>query len=93
MGSLGCGCQDIYLVYELMDTDLHQIVRSRQDLTEQHLQWFIYQARRWPRVHHRLDWPAGQLWVLPRGSRPGAALEGSALGDMRSGDLRSRSGQ
>ncbi len=37
--------QDIYLVYELMDTDLHQIVRSRQDLTEQHLQWFVYQAR------------------------------------------------
>ena len=42
----GGGAQDIYLVYELMDTDLHQIVRSRQDLTEQHLQWFVYQARR-----------------------------------------------
>lgn len=35
---------DVYLVYELMDTDLHQIIRTRQELTEQHLQFFIYQV-------------------------------------------------
>lgn len=35
---------DIYLVYELMDTDLHQIIRSAQPLSDQHLQYFIYQV-------------------------------------------------
>ncbi len=32
-------------VYELMDTDLHQIIRSSQNLTNEHFQYFIYQAR------------------------------------------------
>lgn len=27
---------DVYIVYELMDTDLHQIIRSHQDLTDDH---------------------------------------------------------
>jgi hypothetical protein len=36
---------DVYLVYELMDTDLHQIIRSSQPLTNEHFQYFIYQAR------------------------------------------------
>lgn len=29
---------DVYIVYELMDTDLHQIIRSTQDLTDDHCQ-------------------------------------------------------
>lgn len=29
---------DVYIVYELMDTDLHQIIRSNQELTEDHCQ-------------------------------------------------------
>ncbi|CAI5509525.1 unnamed protein product [Closterium sp. Naga37s-1] len=29
---------DVYIVYELMDTDLHQIIRSNQQLTEDHCQ-------------------------------------------------------
>ena len=35
---------DLYIVYDLMDTDLHQIIRSKQELTDDHLQYFIYQA-------------------------------------------------
>jgi len=38
--------QDIYFVSELMDTDLHQIIRSKQKLTDEHVQYFIYQALR-----------------------------------------------
>lgn len=34
---------DVYLVYELMDTDLHQIIKSSQSLTNEHFQYFIYQ--------------------------------------------------
>lgn len=29
---------DVYIVYELMDTDLHQIIRSDQQLTNDHCQ-------------------------------------------------------
>ncbi len=37
---------DVYLVYELMDTDLHQIIRSSQPLTNEHFQYFVYQVSR-----------------------------------------------
>lgn len=37
---------DVYIVYELMDTDLHQIIRSSQPLTEEHFQFFTYQILR-----------------------------------------------
>lgn len=29
---------DVYIVYELLDTDLHQIIRSSQALTDDHCQ-------------------------------------------------------
>ena len=37
---------DVYLVYELMDTDLHQILRSSQGLSDEHSQYFLYQILR-----------------------------------------------
>jgi hypothetical protein len=36
--------KDVYVVYELMDTDLHQIIRSHQPLSDDHCQYFIYQV-------------------------------------------------
>jgi hypothetical protein len=57
----------VYLVYELMDTDLHQIIRSPQPLTDEHCQYFVYQARA----------------LLPRACRacaPGAVCGGAAPG-------------
>uniref|UniRef100_A0A915EAF0 Mitogen-activated protein kinase n=1 Tax=Ditylenchus dipsaci TaxID=166011 RepID=A0A915EAF0_9BILA len=38
--------RDIYLVMDLMETDLHQIIHSTQKLTEQHNQYFLYQILR-----------------------------------------------
>ncbi|KAH7724642.1 Protein kinase sperm-specific MAP kinase [Aphelenchoides avenae] len=38
--------RDIYLVMDLMETDLHQIIHSTQQLTEQHNQYFLYQILR-----------------------------------------------
>lgn len=35
---------DVYLVNELMDTDLHQIIRSSQPLSDDHYQYFVYQV-------------------------------------------------
>ncbi len=37
--------KDLYVVYELMDTDLHQIIRSPQPLSNDHSQYFLYQVR------------------------------------------------
>ena len=36
--------KDVYIVYELMDTDLHQIIMSAQPLADDHYQFFVYQA-------------------------------------------------
>eukprot|EP00759_Apiculatamorpha_spiralis_P002968 PhF_6_TR11322/c0_g1_i2/m.18283 len=36
--------QDLYLVTELLETDLHKVVKSRQPLTEEHLQLIMYQT-------------------------------------------------
>ncbi|XP_052171083.1 mitogen-activated protein kinase 3 [Diospyros lotus] len=37
---------DVYIATELMDTDLHQIIRSNQGLSEEHCQYFLYQILR-----------------------------------------------
>lgn len=38
--------EDVYLVSDLMDTDLHQIISSTQPLTDDHFQYFLYQVCR-----------------------------------------------
>ena len=35
--------EDVYIMSELMETDLHRIIYSRQELTDDHIQYFIYQ--------------------------------------------------
>jgi len=44
--------KDIYLVLELMDTDLHYIIHSKQALTDDHIQYFIYQILRGLKAIH-----------------------------------------
>lgn len=34
--------KDVYLVCELMETDLHRVIYSRQRLTDEHAQYFLY---------------------------------------------------
>jgi len=38
------GFSHIYLVAELMETDLHRVIHSRQDLTSDHISYFVYQT-------------------------------------------------
>jgi len=38
--------EDIYIVQDLMETDLHRIIYSRQPLTLEHIQYFVYQILR-----------------------------------------------
>lgn len=38
------GYEDIYIITELMETDMHRVIYSRQDLTDDHLQYFMFQV-------------------------------------------------
>lgn len=58
---------DVYVVYELMDTDLHQIIRSSQPLTNEHFQYFIYQILRGLKYVHTAN-------VLHRDLKPSNLL-------------------
>jgi serine/threonine protein kinase len=40
------GFNEIYIVSELMETDLHRVIYSRQPLSEEHIQYFVYQILR-----------------------------------------------
>lgn len=37
---------DIYIVTDLMETDLHRVIYSKQQLTDEHIQYFMYQTLR-----------------------------------------------
>lgn len=38
--------RDIYVVFELMESDLHQVIKANDDLTAEHHQFFLYQLLR-----------------------------------------------
>ncbi|ONK69011.1 uncharacterized protein A4U43_C05F18350 [Asparagus officinalis] len=58
---------DVYIAYELMDTDLHQIIRSNQPLSEEHCQYFLYQILRGLKYIHSAN-------VLHRDLKPSNLL-------------------
>jgi len=58
---------DVYIVYELMDTDLHQIIRSSQPLSDDHCQYFVYQLLRGLKFIHSAN-------VLHRDLKPSNLL-------------------
>ncbi|XP_076896425.1 mitogen-activated protein kinase 20-like isoform X2 [Bidens hawaiensis] len=38
--------KDIYVVFELMEADLHQVIKANDDLTHEHRRFFLYQMLR-----------------------------------------------
>ncbi|KAK3592646.1 hypothetical protein CHS0354_034724 [Potamilus streckersoni] len=38
--------KDIYVVFDLMESDLHRIIYSKQELSEEHVRYFLYQILR-----------------------------------------------
>ncbi|XP_061995668.1 mitogen-activated protein kinase homolog MMK2 [Rosa rugosa] len=70
---------DVYIVYELMDTDLHQIIRSNQTLTDDHCRYFLYQLLRGLKYVHSAS-------VLHRDLKPSNLLM-NANCDLKIGDF------
>jgi serine/threonine protein kinase len=58
---------DVYVVTELMDTDLHQIIASQQTLSLDHVQYFLYQILRGVKMIHSAN-------VLHRDLKPSNLL-------------------
>lgn len=58
---------DIYIVTNLMESDLERIIRSKQVLTDQHLQYFLYQILRGLKYVHSAN-------VLHRDLKPSNLL-------------------
>lgn len=61
------GYEDVYIVSDLMETDLHRIIYSKQDLTDDHVQYFIYQVLRSLKYMHSAN-------VLHRDLKPSNLL-------------------
>jgi mitogen-activated protein kinase 1/3 len=62
--------EDIYIVQDLMETDLHRIIYSRQALSIEHVQYFLYQILRGLKFIHSAN-------VLHRDLKPSNLLVNS----------------
>ena len=48
--------KDIYVVFELMQADLHEVIKANDDLAPEHFQYFLYQLLRAMKFLHTGNW-------------------------------------
>ena len=70
---------DVYVVFDLMETDLHHIIHSKQELTDEHVRYFLYQILRGLKYIHSAS-------VLHRDLKPSNLLV-NANCDLKIGDF------
>jgi len=70
---------DIYLVFDQMDSDLHQVIHSGQQLTDEHVRYFLYQILRGLKYIHSAN-------VIHRDLKPGNLLVNENC-DLKIGDF------
>ena len=64
--------KDVYIVFELMETDLHQVIKANDDLTAEHHQFFLYQMLRGLKYVHSGAWAAplaSRHWLTCRAAQ------------------------
>lgn len=71
--------QDIYIVLDLMESDLHRIIYSQQELTNDHIRWFLYQILRGLKYIHSAN-------VVHRDLKPSNLLVNGNC-DLKIGDF------
>lgn len=70
---------DVYVVFDLMEADLHQIIHSDQPLTDEHVRYFLYQILRGLKYIHTAK-------VLHRDLKPSNLLVNENA-ELRIGDF------
>lgn len=71
--------KNVYIVFDLMETDLHQIISSKQALTDEHIRYFLYQILRGLKYIHSAN-------ILHRDLKPSNLLVNENC-DLKIGDF------
>ena len=71
--------KDVYIVLDLMESDLHRIIHSKQELTEEHVRFFTYQILRGLKYVHSAN-------VVHRDLKPSNLLVNENC-DLKIGDF------
>jgi mitogen-activated protein kinase 7 len=74
--------RDIYIVLDLMESDMHKVIHSKQDLTDEHIRYFLYQILRGLKYIHSAN-------VVHRDLKPSNLLVNENC-DLKIGDFGKR---
>lgn len=71
--------KDVYIVLDLMESDMHRVIHSKQDLSDEHVRYFLYQILRGLKYIHSAN-------VIHRDLKPSNLLVNENC-DLKIGDF------